>query len=185
MSRRTWWFFVPGVLAVLYAGRTSLALPPDNPRERRLIESSALYVVALSAAPLVFQQLGGESTGLAFCSLILVLHLLALSGKRVEPEIAQQHVLEMRTSAATMTGILTTFAFLIAGLRSEKTFYHQSNKNAQAWMISLLFGLIFMIPEVPFEPSSTAATLVRHTQSIMLSYSLGFFVSGVVLGRSA
>ena len=102
-----------------------------------------------------------------------------------DPDQARMHANDLRNSSATMAALLTTFAFLIAALRSEKTFYHQSSRSASAWMTAMLFALVFLLPELPFDPHSSEAYAFRQFQTIMLSYSLGFFVSGIVLARRA
>ena len=180
-----WASILGGTAAVGVASYATATMPADNPRELSRINTTALYAVALALAPFVFRSLGGETFGIAFACTVLLLHLLTVTGKDADVDKARMHTNDLRNSSATMTGLLTTFAFLIAALRSDKTFYHQSSKSATAWMTAMLFGIVFILPELPFDPHTSEAYLFRQFQTIMLSYSLGFFVSGIVLARRA
>jgi hypothetical protein len=180
-----WVSIVAGTAAVGVAAYASTTMPTDNPRELSRINTTALYVIALSLTPFLFRSFGGEPFGIAFASSVLLLHLLTITGKHTDLDRARMHASDLRNSSATMTGLLTTFAFLIAALRNEKTFYHQSSRSASAWMTAMLFGIVFILPELPFDPQSSEAYAFRQFQTIMLSYSLGFFVSGIVLAHRA
>lgn len=159
---------------------TLLLLPNDNPREMALVQNTAMYAAAISLAPLLFKQLGGESVGATFSMVVLFLHLFALTGKD-DPEVATKNTMDMKSSANSLIAGILTYAFLISAIKNKKEYYSTTSESAKAWMVSLLGVVVFLLPEVPFKANSYESYYIRQVQYIVMSYVLGFFISGIVL----
>tara|TARA_Y100001970_G_C14199387_1_gene840191 strand:- start:1007 stop:1537 length:531 start_codon:yes stop_codon:yes gene_type:complete len=172
---------VPIASSLLSYG-TLLLLPSDNPREMSLVQNTAWYLTAICFAPWIFNQLGGETIGATFTMIVLFLHMMALTGKD-EAAVATKNAMDMKNSANSLIAGVMTYAFLIAAINNKKEYYSTTSASAKAWMISLLGAVLFMLPDIPFSAESYPAYYVRQLQYIMMSFVLGFFVSGIVLSR--
>jgi len=170
--------------AVAVAGYTTLTLPSENPKERSRVQATALYVVAIAACPLIVRLLQGERVGALFTSTILLVHLLAITGKD-DRAVADRTSTDLKMSASNLGNILMTYAFLFSQLRNQKEYYSTSSASAQSWLVSMLLAALFLVPDVPFTHESYAGYHFRQLQFVLLAYALGFFVSGVVLSRGA
>ena len=114
----------------LIAGATILALPPDNPREASTVATSAMYAAAIAAVPRIFET-GGEGVGATFTSIVLLMHMLALTGKD-EPDVARKNEADLKSSANSLiTGVLT-FAFLISAIQKKKDMFEASVTGSKA-----------------------------------------------------
>ena len=159
---------------------TLLLLPKDNPREQSMVQNTGAYVAAICIAPWLFKQLGGEGIGATFSMVVLFLHMLALTGKD-DAEVATKNAMDMKGSANSLIAGILTYAFLISAIKNKKEYYSTTSASAKAWMVSLLGAVIFLLPDIPFKADSYESYYIRQIQYIMLSFILGFFVSGIVL----
>lgn len=155
-------------------------LPSDNPREKSIVQNSATYISAMCIVPWVFEQLGGEAIGATFTMVVLFLHLMALTGKD-EPEVATKNAMDVKNSANTLITGVMTYAFLISAIKQKNEYYSTTAPSAKAWMVSLVGAILFMLPSIPFPVESYEAYYIRQYQYIVMSFVLGFFVSGIVL----
>lgn len=162
----------------LIAGATILALPPDNPREASTVATSAMYAAAIAAVPRIFET-GGEGVGATFTSIVLLMHMLALTGKD-EPDVARKNEADLKSSANSLIAGVLTFAFLISAIQKKKEYYSTTAASAKAWMVSMLGTVLFLLPDIPFPADSYKGYLVRQVQYIVLAYVIGFFISGIV-----
>ena len=174
---------VAAIVTVAAAGFTTVAMPPENPKAVSRVTATAVFVVAIACAPVAFRLLQGEAIGALFTSTILLVHLLAITGKQHDRAIAERASTDLKMSASHLGNILMTYAFLFSQMREQKEYYSTSSASAQSWLVSMLLAALFLVPDVPFDHDSYSAYHFQQMQFVLLSYSLGFFVSGVVLSH--
>lgn len=136
---------------------------------------------SILASPLVFQGLDGELVGLVVTLLCLSMHGLVWSGPKTKDMVARQELDLKHSSQGLMTSVLT-FAFLISALKenNERTPYMNTKEGAKAWLVSMVLLLFFYVPDPIIEEAET----INSMRTILVCYSIGFFISGIVHATS-
>ena len=124
------------------------------------------YLIFLLLLPVLFYGLDGEYIGATFSSVVLLSHLMASKQADCEKQKMEQK-LDLNYSSQGLINSVMTFTLFLS-LRKNK-------QAAKLWLSSMLLLLLFYVPNV-----GDTSLFSIETETAVLTYALGLFVSGVV-----